>query len=236
MGTNPALSPSSYLVVCIGSVTRVTRPLRVNNRHSAMSASRLLYPRKRTFLAAVSMSASGHKRHRITNPGLSLAASCASLSRPVQLRQSSRAPPLAKCSRWICHMFPEHLGEISSIESVSPMTLFDRACMRDCTAAGGIGRVVASTSISWIAFGILRGACNWIKERCGPGSVNCECGFERNEASRDPRHCNHTSCTASATGARCQTFGSRGRGSRGCGSRARGGDHRETHTWRSRPG
>jgi hypothetical protein len=81
--------------------------------------------------------------------------------------------------------------------------------------------------------GARRGACDCTRNRWGAGLK-----LERNEASRGPCHCDHAGCTASATGAsatgaRRQTFGSRGRCS--CG-RARGGDHRETHTWRSRPG
>ena len=35
------------------------------------------------------------------------------------------------------HVFPEHVAKTSSIESGRPMTLFDRACMSDCTCCGG---------------------------------------------------------------------------------------------------
>src|SRR5215469_1815122 len=118
------------------------------------------------------------------------------------------------------------------------MTLFDRACISDSTCCGGIIRVLECTGVSWSALGILLSACSWLTERCGPGSINSECGFEPNKTSRDPRHRNHAACAARATDACPQTFGPCGRGPRDCRtcSRARRGDHREAHTWRGRPG
>ena len=125
------------------------------------------------------------------------------------------------------------------IDSVKSMTPFDRVCMSDCTCCVEIGRVIESTGVSWIALGIMRGACNWIKERCGPGRFEFEREFKLNEASRDPCHRDHTGCATDPDGAPCQSVawcdsGSQDRGSCDAGSGSRGGDRRDP--WRSRAG
>jgi hypothetical protein len=148
--------------------------------------------------------------------------------------------PIAKCSRVDCQMFLS-TSETSAIASVSLLSHFDRARMGDCACAEGVGRVVLSTACrrnfpaSRIALGTRCCARNRTENRRGTGRFKL--GRVEREASRNPRHRNHTSCAATAKSARGQSYWSSDPGSYArASSCARGGDRRKTHPWRGRPG